>query len=115
MSYLSNVGKNQKDGFSYEQLSLGKYKDAGSPDKVLTKEEKELLMRDVNIVYKNFIEAVAKNRKLPIDKVQEIADGSSVLGEQAKALGLIDEIGGIDEVEKYLGKIIGEEAEICWE
>ena len=46
--------------------------------------------------------------------VQKIADGSSVLGEQAKKLHLIDDIGGISEVEKYLEGIIGEKPEVCW-
>ena len=34
--------------------------------------------------------------------------------EKAKELGLIDEIGGINEVEKYLEETIGEKPEICW-
>jgi len=81
---------------------VGKYKDSGSPDKALTSEEKDLFLRDVNIIYQNFIKAVSDNRKLPIEKVKSFADGSTVLGEKAKELGLIDEIGGINEVEKYL-------------
>lgn len=41
--------------------------------------------------------------------MQKIATGASFLGEKAKALGLIDEIGGIFEVEKYLEEKIGGE------
>ena len=114
MSYLSNVAKNQKDGYAYEQISIGKYKDSGDPDKVLTSDEKALFLRDANILYENFVEVVAQNRGLTIEKVKSFADGSTVLGEKAKSLGLIDEIGGIDEVEKYLEEIIGEKPEICW-
>jgi len=114
MSYLSNVAKNQKDGYAYEQISIGKYKDSGDPDKVLTSDEKVLFLRDANIIYENFVAAVAQNRGLTIEKVKSFADGSTVLGEKAKSLGLIDEIGGINEVEKYLEEIIGEKPEICW-
>lgn len=46
--------------------------------------------------------------------VQKIADGSSVLGEQAKKLRLIDEIGGLSEAEKYLEDKIGEKPDVCW-
>lgn len=114
MSYLNNVEKNRKDGYTYEQLSVGKYKDAGSPDKALTSEEKDLFLRDTKIIYENFIKAVSDNRKIPLDKVRSFADGSTVLGEKAKELGLVDEIGGINEVEAYIAETIGENPEICW-
>jgi protease-4 len=114
-SYLNNVEKNKKDGYTFEQLSAGKFKDSGNPDAPLTKEEKDLFMRDINIVYQNFMEAISINRNIPIEKVRSFADGSSVLGDKAKELGLIDEIGGINEVEKYLEEKMGEKPEICWE
>ena len=114
-SYLSNVGKNKKDGYTYEQLSAGKFKDSGSVDKPLTKEEKALFMRDINIIYENFVEAVAQNRNIPIAKVKSFSDGSTFLGEKAKELGLIDEIGSLPEVESYLQETTGEKPEICWQ
>lgn len=113
-SYLDNIGKNQKEGLSFVQLSVGKFKDMGNPDKPLTEEEKALIYRDLNITQQAFIEAVSVNRKIPLADVQKIADGSSVMGAKAKELHLIDEIGGIAEVEKYLSEKIGEKAEVCW-
>lgn len=114
LSYLENVGKNQKEGSDYVQLSVGKYKDAGDPDKPLTEEERQLFLRDLKIVHENFIADIATNRAIPAADVQKIADGSSVLGDQAKQLHLIDDIGGISEVEKYLEGIIGKKPEVCW-
>ncbi len=113
-SYLNNVTKNQKDGYSFIQLSAGKFKDAGSPDKPLTQEERNLFMRDLEIVHENFIETVSENRNIAIENVRAIADGSSVLGEQAKELGLIDEIGDYSDAQIYLDKLIGEESSVCW-
>ncbi len=113
-SYLDNVGKNQKEGNTYVQLSSGKYKDAGDPDRPLTEEERQLFLRDIKILHKNFVAEVAANRNIPVADIQKIADGSSVLGDNAKALHLIDDIGGMPEVEKYLEGIIGEKPEICW-
>lgn len=114
-SYLSNVVKNTTDGYTYEQLSAGKYKDSGSADKPLTTEEKVLFMRDINIVYENFIAVISQNRKIPIEKVRSYADGSTVMGATAKEMGLVDEIGGLPEVEQYLEKTIGEKPETCWQ
>lgn len=113
-SYLDNIGKNQKEGLSFVQLSVGKFKDTGNPDKPLTEEEKALIYRDLNITHQAFMEAVSVNRKIPLADVQKIADGSSVMGLRAKELHLIDEIGGLIEVEKYLSEKIGERAEVCW-
>lgn len=113
-SYLDNVAKNQQEGYSYVQLSTGKFKDAGSPDRSITQEEKKLFMRDLEITHKNFVQTVSDARNLSIEKVQAIADGSTVLGEQAKELGLIDEIGDYTAATDYLGKLIGEEVSVCW-
>ena len=113
-SYLSNAIKDKKDGYTFEQLNSGKYKDSGSFDKPLTEEERKLFMRDINIMYYNFMEDVSKNRNIPLDKVKTFSDGSTVLGAKAKELGLIDQIGGIIEAKQYLKNITGEEQNICW-
>lgn len=63
MSYLSNANKNVRDGYVFEQLSAGKFKDAGNEDKQLTSEERALFMRDINIMHQHFIYEVAENRK----------------------------------------------------
>jgi signal peptide peptidase SppA len=114
LSFLNNANKNIKDGYVYEELSSGKYKNSGSPDKPLTEEERALFMRDINVMYNNFIKTISENRKIPLDKVKSFSDGSTVLGEQAKSLGMIDEIGGLKEVQKYLEEKIGEKPEVCW-
>ena len=114
MSYMSNNIQNQKDGLTYNQLSAGKFKDMGDPDKVLTYEEKQLLMRDVDILHENFIKIVAENRDLDISDVRKLADGSSMLGKMALENGLIDKIGGLPDVVDYLSSLLDEEIELCW-
>lgn len=114
MSYLENVNRNQKEGYNFVSLSTGKYKDVGNPDRPLSEEEKALLLKDLNTILQNFISEISTNRKIPVEDIKKIADGSSVLGEKAKSLKLIDEIGGIAEVEKYLSEKMGEKAEVCW-
>lgn len=109
-SYLLNKDSEQE----YVGLTSGKYKDTGSPDKPISQEERDLIKRDLDIIHTNFIEAVAQNRNLSVEKVRGLADGSTVLGAKALELGLIDEIGGWPEAEAYLEAQIGEKPTICW-
>lgn len=114
MSYLDNTKKNDKDGLTYNSLSTGKYKDYGNPDKVLTEEERKLIIRDLNITHDIFIKTVSKNSNLSIEKVKLLADGSSMPGQMAIENGLVDKIGDIYDVEIYLKDKLGEDIEACW-
>lgn len=114
MSYLDASKQNINNGLTYNSLSVGKFKDYGDSNKPLTSEEKKLIMRDLNIIYENFIKTVAKNRNLDINKVKKLADGSSMPGQMALDNGLIDRIGGMNEVKEYLKNKTGEDTEICW-
>lgn len=114
MSYLDYTEYNQREGIKYIDISAGKFKDTGDPDKPLSEEERELLLRDTNIIHDNFIKAVAENRNMDIEKVRELADGSTMLGQMALNNGLIDRIGTIYDTREYLEELIGEEIDICW-
>lgn len=113
-SYLDYAEKNKKEGLTYNQLSVGKFKDAGDPDKPLTQEERDLITRDLNITYDDFIKDVAQNRKLPIEKVRQLADGSTMMGQMAMENKLIDRLGSIPDIKDYLKEKIGQDIEICW-
>ena len=113
-SYLDSVEKNKTSGLNYVQLSMGKYKDSGSPDIPMTDAEKTIVMRDLKIVYNNFINAVSTNRGMSVADVTKIADGSTVLGATAKSLHLVDEIGGVSDATTYLGNTIGDKPNVCW-
>jgi protease-4 len=58
----------------------------------------------VNQIYDQFLNKVAESRKLPKQKVAQIAQGRVWSGQDAKALGLVDEIGGIDDAIEYAAK-----------
>ena len=63
-SYLSFGGLIEDYNVSYERLVGGQYKDAGSPFKDLSAEERELLQERINIIHDAFIRKVAKDRKM---------------------------------------------------
>lgn len=113
-SYVDNARKNQMEGLTYNQLTTGKFKDTGSYDRALTADERALIMRDLDITYENFIRTVAENRKLTVEKVRALADGSTMLGAMAKEKGLIDVLGTKPVVWKTLQTVIKEKPEVCW-
>ena len=107
-----------KLGIKYQTIKQGKYKDMGSGDRALTPEETALLTADAKEVYDQFIADVAASRKLPENKVRELATGQTWNGTTAKELGLIDSLGNyrdaIDRAGK-LGKIQGEPAVVSYD
>ncbi|MBU2639235.1 MAG: signal peptide peptidase SppA [Nanoarchaeota archaeon] len=92
-SYLEYSGLLDKYNITYESLTTGKYKDTGSPFKELTNEERNLLLKKLNIIQERFIQDIARNRNMTVEKVRELATGMIFLGIEAKELGLIDELG----------------------
>jgi len=114
MSYLDYSQQNERDGITYQQISSGKFKDTGDPDKRLNWEEKQLLQRDTDLLNEIFISEVALNRGMEISEVEKLADGSSMLGQMALDNGLIDKLGGEHEALEYLEEILGGDVGICW-
>lgn len=114
ISYVDNAKQNIKDGLTYNQLTTGKYKDTGSADRALTADERSLIQRDLDIMLKNFIQAVATNRNLSVEKVTALADGSTMLGRMALRNGLIDQLGTQEEVWEKLDTLINQKPDVCW-
>ena len=104
-------GLYDKLGIKYTTIKQGKYKDAGSTDRELTQEEKALLEEQTRQIYEMFIADVAQGRKMDVSKVREIATGWVYLGEEAKKLGLIDEIGTYSDAIKEAARMGGIEGE----
>ena len=76
----------------------GKFKDMLSPLRSPSLEDEELIMALINDIYEQFVKDVLAGRpNLEEAKLRSIADGRVMTGAQAKALGLIDEFGGLHE------------------
>jgi len=97
----------QKLGLKSVVVKSGKVKDMGSPFRPMTDEEKKLLQGVLDSVHDQFIRAVAEGRNLPLEKVRELADGRIFSGEQAKALGLVDELGNFEDAIALAAKLAG--------
>lgn len=94
ISEIPNVeGLLDKIGVEFTVITAGKYKDAGSPYRPLTDEEKSLIKGEVDEAYNQFIDIVAEGRELKRSEVESMATGWTWSGERALKMGLIDEIG----------------------
>jgi protease-4 len=83
-----------KIGVKMGSITSGPLKDMGSPDRPMTDEERKLFEGMVADVYDQFVEAVAKGRKMDEKEVRKLADGRMFTGRQAHREGLVDELGG---------------------
>jgi len=106
-SYLEFEGLLDDYNVTYRRLVAGKYKDLGSPFKEMLPEEEVLYQKKLDLIYDYFVKDVAKNRNLSENKTIELATGIFYLGVEAKELGLVDELGGENEVKDYLEQKIG--------
>ena len=88
-------------GFTFDSVKTGKFADAITISRPKTDEELAVFQRMVDWIYSQFIAKVAEGRKLRPSEVEEIAQGRVWSGSEAKKLGLVDEIGGLDAAIRY--------------
>lgn len=107
-SYLS-FGRFLNDwNVTYNRLIAGSEKDLGTPFREPTPKEKAFLQKKLDMIHEYFIEAVAENRNLSLEKVRSLADGSFFLGAEAKEDGLIDQLGNEQDALDWINATIGE-------
>jgi protease-4 len=61
----------------------------------------------VDDTYEQFVEAVTTGRSMNKEEVIKLADGSIFTGRQAKKLGLVDELGNLQDAIKIAGEMAG--------
>lgn len=76
-------------------IKSGAYKDVGSPFRAMTESERVYLQNLTDNMYEQFVKAVSDNRKIPIEKMHELAQGRIYSGQQALEVGLVDQLGNI--------------------
>ncbi len=102
---LFNVEKlAANNGVTWDVVKTARFADSKTISRPKTPQELANIQRVVDRIYDRFITKVADSRKLPKNKVQEIAQGRVWSGTAAKQLGLVDEIGGLEDAIKAAAK-----------
>ena len=83
-------------GVNWGELSIGRNASFNSPIKAYSESEKQRLEAGLDVIYEGFKARVSDGRSLSPERVEEVARGRVWTGAEAKDLGLVDELGGLD-------------------
>jgi protease IV len=98
----------EKVGVEASAITSGPRKDMGSPFRVMTAEERGIFQSVIDSFYQRFLAVVQEGRpNLSAEQIKKLADGRIYSGDQAKAAGLIDEIGYLDDAIQLAKKKAG--------
>jgi len=89
----------EKIGVAVNVVKSGEMKDAGSPFKKMTRDDRDVFQGMIDEMYNNFLAVVHKNRKdsLSMNQLKILADGRIYTAKQALDHKLVDAIGYFDE------------------
>ena len=98
----------EKIGVEATAVTSGPRKDMGSPFRTMTTEERAIFQGLIDSFYHRFLTIVQEGRSnLHMDQIKKLADGRIYTGEQAKAEGLVDEIGYLEDAVELAKKKAG--------
>jgi protease-4 len=90
-----------------EVVKTGPMKDSGSPFRIMTDSERDRWQVIIDDAFQTFLEVVSDGRKMDPGKVRELATGEVYTAREAKANGLIDEIGYLEDAIAAAERIAG--------
>lgn len=96
-----------KLGVTFDSISYGKNAQIWSMLHPYTSAESEKINRWLDDVYRDFTQKAALGRKMTGEKIETLAKGRVWTGQDAKANGLVDEIGGLHSACEALKKMLG--------
>jgi len=91
---------NDKLGITFDYVGTGNNSDMGRIDRPLTKNQAEYIGGIIDKIYDTFLSRVAEGRAMTKDQVHAIAQGRVWTGKMAKDVGLVDELGGLEDAIK---------------
>jgi protease-4 len=112
MGKVAIAGTLGKVGITTETVKSGRNADIYSPVSAFTPEQRDKLGEYMQEFYNTFVEKVAASRRATPEQIHAVAQGRVWTGEQARARGLVDELGGLDRavaVAKLAAKIPADE------
>jgi protease IV len=95
-----------KNGINWDVVKTSKLADSTTIARPRTPQELAISQQIVDDIYDDFINKVSESRKLPKQQVAEIAQGRVWSGTDAKKIGLIDDIGGLNDAIVYAAQVV---------
>jgi protease IV len=89
-------GVYEKLGANIESVVIGRNAGLESPERPFTDSERQKLREQIRDFYNGFVQKVAASRKMPVEHVDQLAQGRVWTGAQARERGLVDALGGLD-------------------
>lgn len=101
-SLLFNTETFFKDklGVTFDRVNTNANSDFPAATHEMSPFQKQVLQKQTERIYAQFTSKAAAGRKLPIDSLRAIAGGRVWTGTQGKSLGLVDQLGGLDDAIK---------------
>ncbi len=91
------AGTMEKLGVDHATISRGARAAIYRADHALTEDERQSLQEQVKETYDDFVRVVADGRQMPEERVRSLAEGRVYLATRAKTVGLVDELGTLDD------------------
>ena len=88
-------GTLKKLGMNMESVRQGRYADLYSPIRPFSPEERARVREQMQATYDAFVEKAAAGRNTTPERIDTVAQGRVWTGQQAKQIGLVDELGGL--------------------
>lgn len=108
MLTINARGLLEKVGIEATAVTSGPRKDMGSPFRTMTQEERAIFQGLIDSFYQRFLNVVQEGRpQLQMDQIKKLADGRIYTGDQAKAAGLVDEVGYLEDAIDVAKKKVG--------
>jgi protease-4 len=107
MSLYNASGLATLIGVHSEPIKSGPNKDIGNPARPMTPEERAILQGMVDSFYAQFVQVVVRGRHLPEERVRVLADGRVYTGLDAHQLGLVDQVGYLDDALEVARNLAG--------
>lgn len=97
----------EKIGINWERIGWGKNSAMWSMNSTFNESEAERMNAMLDNIYFNFLARVAKGRDMSMADVRKIAGGRVWLGNKAIELGLVDELGSLNDTLDYAAREAG--------
>jgi len=97
----------RKLGINWDSISLAPHAGMWSFNRPFSEREVAIMNKTMDSIYDNFVARVASGRKMTKAQADKLARGRVWTGRQAQEVGLVDELGTLDQALDYTAKQIG--------